>query len=200
MEGEPTSRRSGRRPGAPDTRGAILAVARESFATRGYDATTIRGVAREAGVDPALVHHYFAGKHELFVRALGIPFDPELVVATALDGDVTDMGERLLRTFLGVWETPDNRARLTAFVRAVTANDQAAAMLRETFVSMLYERVAPHLDQSNARLRLNAVGSQIIGLAMVRYILRFEPMASADVEEVVRMVAPNIQRYLTGEI
>lgn len=192
-------RPAGRRPGGQDTRGTILAAARASFAARGYDATTMRGVARDAGVDPALVHHYFAGKHDLFVRSLDIPIDPDLLLSRVLDGGVDDLGERLLRTFLQAWEDPDVHARLIGFVRAVTGSEEGAAMMREAFATILYQRIGPYLDVPDPSLRLNAVASQLVGLAMVRYVVRLEPMASAEVDDLVRLVAPNVQRYLTGD-
>lgn len=193
-----STRPAGRRPGGPDTRGAILAAARESFAHQGYDATTIRGVARSADVDPALVHHYFAGKHDLFVHALDIPVDPEVMVSAVLDGGDDDMGERLLRQFLQVWEHPQSRASLTGFIRALMSNAEVAAMMREAFAAILFERIGPRLDVPDARLRMTGVASQLAGLAMVRYIVELEPLASASVDEVVDLVAPNLQRYLTG--
>lgn len=198
MTAREASRGPGRRPGTPDTRGAILEAARHMFAERGYDATTLRGVARAAGVDPALVHHYFDGKHQLFVAATGIPVDPDLLVGAALDGDVDGMGERMLRTFLGVWESTDNRTRLMGFVRSVTTNEAAAAMLREAFARILFDRVAPRLSGPDVRLRLTAVMSQLVGLVMARYVVRIEPLASAGVDELVPVFAPTLQRYLTG--
>jgi AcrR family transcriptional regulator len=198
MTTRPASRGPGRRPGTPDTRGAILDAARRLFAERGYDATTLRGIAREAGVDPALVHHYFDGKHELFVQALGMPVDPERLVAAALDGDLAEMGERMLRAFLGLWESADNRTRLMGFVRSVTTNEAAAAIMREAFGRILFDRVAPHLSGPDVRLRLTAAMSQLVGLAMARYVVALEPLASADVDELVPVFAPTLQRYLAG--
>lgn len=198
--GERKARGPGRRPGAPDTRGAIVAVARESFATRGYDSTTLRGVAREAGVDPALLHHYFAGKHDLFLQAMDVPFDPSELVETVFTGDPEGMGERLTRAFLHLWEQPETRTRLVGFVRAVIGSESSAAMLREAFSTFLFEQAAAHLTAPDVRLRLNAVASQLVGLALARYVVRFEPMASADVDDLVRLVGPNLQRYLTGDL
>ncbi|HEX6447706.1 MAG TPA: TetR family transcriptional regulator [Streptosporangiales bacterium] len=198
MTARPASRGPGRRPGTPDTRGAILDAARRLFADRGYDATTLRGVAREAGVDPALVHHYFDGKHQLFVAATGIPVDPDLMVSAALDGDFAGMGERMLRTFLGLWESGDNRTRLMGFVRSVTTNEAAAAMMREAFGHILFDRVAPRLSGPDVGLRLTAAMSQLVGLAMARYVVAIEPLASADLDELVPVFAPTLQRYLTG--
>lgn len=175
-------------------------MARESFATRGYDATTLRGVAREAGVDPALLHHYFKGKHDLFLQAMDVPFDPGELVSTVFSGDPEGMGERLVRAFLHLWEQPATQTRLIGFVRAMTASESAAAMLREAFTTILFERAAANLSAPDVRLRLNAVASQLVGLAIARYIVRFEPLASADVDELVRLVGPNLQRYLTGEL
>lgn len=198
MRARAASRGPGRRPGAPDTRGAILDAARRLFAERGYDATTLRGIARAAGVDPALVHHYFDGKHELFVAATGIPVDPDLMVSAALDGDLDGMGERMLRTFLGLWESADDRTRLLGFVRSVTTNEAAAGMLREAFGRVLVDRVAPRLSGPDVRLRVAAAMSQLVGLVMARYVVAIEPLASADLDDLVPVFAPTLQRYLTG--
>ena len=108
----------GRRPGGPDTRGAILAAARESFAHKGFAGTTIRAVAASAGVDAALVHHYFGSKDDLFLAALEIPVDPRQVVPMVFAEGVDGAGERLLRVFVSVWEDPEARLPLIALVRA----------------------------------------------------------------------------------
>ena len=101
---------AGRRPGGPDTRGQILAAARKSFADKGFGGTTIRAVAAEAGVDPALVHHYFGSKDDLFLAALEIPVDPRALVPAVFEAGVDGGGERLLRLFLSVWDDPRHPA------------------------------------------------------------------------------------------
>ncbi|MQA78388.1 MAG: TetR family transcriptional regulator [Streptosporangiales bacterium] len=199
-QGGRAARGPGRRPGAPDTRGSILDVARQSFADHGYDATTLRGVARAAGVDPALVHHYFAGKHQLFLAAMDLSVDPEVLVSQVLDGDLADIGDRLVRTFLGVWGQPAHRARLTAMVRATASSENVSGLMREALTHLIFDRIAARLDRPDTALRVSAVASQLMGLAMARYVVRIEPLASLDDDAVVRLVGPTIQRYLTADL
>ena len=189
----------GRRPGGPDTRGEILAAARTSFADRGFDRTTIRAVAAEAGVDPALVHHYFGTKEDLFILALEIPVDPRTLIPEVFAPGLDGVGERLLRTFLGVWDLPENNQPLRAFIRTAFVADEAAELLRNGIARVVLRAVIPQLEQvGDAEVRATLVASQLAGLIMARYVLRIEPLASLPAESVVAWVAPNIQRYATG--
>jgi AcrR family transcriptional regulator len=182
-----------------DTRGEILTVARTSFATRGYTATTLRGIARAAGVDPALVHHYFGGKEQLFVAAMELPFNPGVALPGMIAGDPDGLGERVVRFFLSVWEDPANRESFLALMRSAVSHEQAATMLREFVTSAFVGRVAAAVDVPDARIRVSAAAAQLIGMAMIRYIIRVEPIASASVEELVDLLAPTVQRYLTEQ-
>lgn len=193
-------RRTGRRPGESGTREAILTAARESFARHGYDGTTMRGIARDAGVDAALVHHYFGTKEELFAAVMTFPIDPHDVVRTVLEPGLDGAGERLVRYLLGVWESPVTRTPLVAVVRAAIRHEAAASVLRGFLGRELVARVAHEIDRPDAELRAVLVGSQLAGLAILRYVIRVEPLASADLETVIAMVAPNVQRYLTGDL
>ncbi len=189
----------GRRPGGPDTRGEILAAARSSFADRGFDRTTIRGVAGEAGVDPALVHHYFGSKEDLFLAALEIPVDPRSLIPQVFVPGLDGVGERLLRMFLGVWDEPENNESLRAFVRTAFVVDQTAELLRNGIARIVLRAVIPQLAPvGDAELRATLVASQLAGLIMARYVLRIEPLASLPAESVVAWMAPNIQRYVNG--
>ena len=187
--------RTGRRP---DTREAILAAAREAFAERGFDRTSIRAIATSAGVDPALVHHYFGTKDELFLATVQAPMDPAVLLPQVLDGDVKELPERLLRTFLSVWDHPVTGPAALALVRSGLQHDWSARMLREFLTTRILRRVVGTLpiDPAEAPLRGALTASQMIGLVMIRYVLKLEPLASADPETVVTMVAPNIRRYL----
>ena len=196
----PLMARTGRRPGDSGTRAAILEAARDSFAERGFDRTTIRGVAAEAGVDPALVHHYFGAKDDLFAAAMELPFNPAEVLPKVLSGGVDGLGERIVRLFFSVWEPEEGRRPLQALIRAATSNERAAETIRQFFQHAVITRVAQSLGSPDAELRASLVGAQIAGLAMARYILRLEPIASTDPETVVAAVAPTLQRYLTGDI
>jgi len=115
--------RAGRRPGSTTTREEILRAARTLFAARGYDATSIRAIAAAAEVNPALVHHFFGTKDEVFIAALDVPINPGETIANVLDGPRSEVGERLVRTFLGTWGDPLRRASLVAILRSVTTNE-----------------------------------------------------------------------------
>ena len=192
--------RTGRRPGDSGTRAAILEAARASFAERGYDASTIRGIAGEAGVDPALVHHYFGTKERLFAASMALPMTPGDVLPGVLSGPLDDLGERLVRLFLAVWDEPEARRPLIAVIRSATSHALAATMIREFVEHALVGRIAARLDSRDAHLRASLVGSQMVGIALTRYVLRLEPLASSDHDAVVAAVAPTLQRYLTGPL
>jgi AcrR family transcriptional regulator len=186
--------RTGRRPGQTETREHILAAARNQFGEHGYDGATIRGIAAEAGVNPALVHHFFGSKEQVFVAALALPIDPAVAIATVLDGPRNTAGERILRLFLSLWREPATRTPFLALVRSVSTNPRAAAMLRQFIERVMLARVAEALGVP--KLRLTALVSHVMGLAMVRYIVGVEPLASTDEEELIALVAPVIQAYL----
>jgi len=192
--------RTGRRPGGGGTRDAILDAARETFAERGYDGATVRVVAARAGVDPALVHHYFGTKDALFAAAMELPFDPAAVVPVLLGPGLDGLGERLVRFFLRVWDEPAPRARIQAILSSALTYEAAATLLREFVTREILGRVAAAVAAPDAELRASLVGSQLVGLGILRYLVRVEPLASADTETVVAAVAPTIQRYLTGEL
>ncbi|MEU9511230.1 TetR family transcriptional regulator [Micromonospora sp. NPDC048169] len=195
------ARRTGRRPGNPDTREAILTAAREAFAERGFDATSIRAVATASGVDPALVHHYFGGKEELFRSATAFPADPGRLLPVVLDGSPEAVGERMVRVFLEVWDSPAGTAGV-ALLRSAVSNDWTARLLREFLVTQVLRRVLDHLDVDPAQraLRGGLVATQLAGLAMMRYVLRLDAVAGAEPATLVAAVGPTVQRYLTGDI
>jgi AcrR family transcriptional regulator len=186
--------RSGRRPGNSGSRERILAAARLSFAQSGYDATTIRGIAAAAGVDPALVRHYFGSKEHLFVVALEFPVDPVEFVPRLLDPGIDGLGERIAAFFLEAWDTPGGRPFL-ALLRSVASNEQAAEALRQFVSREVLSRVAAILVLDRPQLRAALAASHLIGLAMTRYVVRLEPIASASRDDLARAVGPSIQRY-----
>lgn len=194
-------RRRGRRPGGADTRSALLAAARTVFGESGYDGATVRAIARRAGVDPAMVNHWFGGKEALFAEAvLQIPFNPKALIAEIFTGDRDDLGERIVRTFLTAW---DNQAGgvFTALIRSVASHEAVAGALREFFVHQVFGQITTALaDDGTAMLRANLVASQMIGLGMVRYVAHFDPITTTDVDTLVRAIGPTLQRYLTGPI
>jgi AcrR family transcriptional regulator len=192
--------RTGRRPGVSGTREAILGAARRAFAEHGYQHATIRGVADLAGVDPALVHHYFGTKQELFVAAVQLPVNPVEQLMAVLDEDPGQAGRRMVETFLSVWDHAATQNPLLALIRSAVGDEHAAAMLREFITEEVLGQIAHRLGSADARLRATLVGSQIIGLAMARYIVKVEPLASAPPTQVVAAVGPTLQRYLTGDL
>ena len=192
--------RTGRRPGLSGTREAILDAARRAFAEHGYQRATVRGVAELAGVDPALVHHYFGTKQGLFVAAVQLPVNPVEQLSALLADDPELVGQRMIGVFLSVWDLAANNSPLLALVRSAVSDEQAAAMLREFITEEVLGRIAEELGSPDAKLRATLVGSQLIGLMMARYIIRVEPLASAPPAVVAAAIGPTLQRYLTGDI
>ena len=193
-------RRTGRRPGPNQTRAAILEAARAGFAERGYETVSIRAVAREAGVDPALVHRFYGSKEALFSAAMELPVAPSRLVQRLLAEGVERLGERLVRTFLELFDRPDAFAPFLALIRGAVSNERAAAMLREFLAREVLGRLAAAASPDRPELRASLAGSQIVGLAMARYVVGVPPLAGTDRETVVACVGPAIQRYLTGEL
>jgi AcrR family transcriptional regulator len=189
-------RRPGRRPGSADTRGEILAAARKIFAEKGFDKATIRGIDREAGVDPALVHHYFDTKDGMFVAAMQLPIDPGTAIPVILAGPREEVGERLVRFILTMTSDAKAREPVLALVRTAMVNEQAVTMIREFITKAVLSRVAEALEIPP--LRMEVAFAQMFGLITMRYVLKLEPLASADIEELVEIMSPAIQHYLGG--
>ncbi|WP_436500768.1 TetR family transcriptional regulator [Actinokineospora sp. HUAS TT18] len=188
--------KTGRRPGQTETRAHILAAARSQFGALGYGGATIRGIAAEAEVNPALIHHFFGTKEQVFVAALNLPVNPTVMVETVLDGPRAEAGARMVRLFLGLWSAPEPTTAFLALIRSVSTSEQAASMMRQFLEKAVLSKVADGLGVP--RLRMTALASQLVGLAMVRYVVGVEPMASASDDEVVALVGPVIQHYLDG--
>ncbi len=189
----------GRRPGAPDTRAEILTSARSLFAVHGFAGTTIRAIASEAGVDPALVHHYFGTKDDLFMAALQLPVDPRTLLAPVLAGGPDGAAEALLRTFLQVWDDPEKQLGFLSLFRSVL-QPGGEKLLSQGFVPVVLGPVGEALGIDRPEVRMPLVASQMLGLIVCRYLLRLAPLDTMDPELVVATYAPTIQRYLTGEL
>ncbi|MEU9301452.1 TetR family transcriptional regulator [Streptomyces sp. NPDC048269] len=183
----------------PGTQERIRLAARSEFAARGYDKTSVRGVAKAAGVDPALVHHYFGSKEDLFAAAIELSMEPAMVVPAILGEGPEGIGERLARYFLGVWENPVTRVPLLAVIRSALTHEAAAKVLRGLVLRRVLERVAADLDVPDPTFRAELAASHMVGIAILRYVVQVEPLASADPEDIVALVAPTLQRYLTEE-
>jgi AcrR family transcriptional regulator len=194
----PTGRR-GRRPGSPDTRAAILAAARDRFAAEGFARTTIRAVAADAGVDAALVHHYFGTKDDLFVAALALPVDPRALLAEAVTGPPEGAAEPFLRTFLSIWDDEALQPGLIATVRRIL-EPGGDRLVRDGFLPVVLLPVGESLGIAHPELRMPFVASQVIGLILARYVVRIEPIASMSVDALVGVYGPTIQRYLTAPL
>lgn len=190
----------GRRPGESGTRAAILDAATSAFSASGYDATSVRGVARAAGVDPSLVLHFFGSKDGLFEAAVELPMDPAVVVSALLSLPPDDLGERVVRTFLGVWDATPGQGPMLAMLRGAVSHEDSADKLRELLLRVMLRPLAVGAGGGDPDRRAALLASQVVGLALVRYVLRVEPVASASVDELAAHVGPVLQRYLTGQL
>jgi AcrR family transcriptional regulator len=192
-------RRRGRRPGSSDTRSQLLEAARAVFAERGYDGATVRMIADRAGVDPAMVNHWFGGKESLFTASLDIPVDPAVLIHDVLPGPPETLAWRIVPRFLDLWDASGG-GQMVTLVRSIAAHEAAARMMRDFVSRVILKRVVETVAPDRHEMRAALAATQIIGLGMIRYVLRLEPLASADRDTVVAAVAPNLQHYLTGEL
>jgi len=190
--------RRGRRPGAPDTRAAILSAARELFATQGYAGTSVRAIAAAAGVDGALVHHYFGTKDDLFIAALELRVDPRVLVPPVFEGGLDGAGERLMRLFVSVWEDEEKRLPLLGLIRGAL-DSGGQQLVRDGFLRMVLVPLEEGLGLEDER-RMPLVSSQLMGLVLLRYVLVLEPLASMPAEQLVAIYAPTVQRYLSDPL
>ena len=196
--------RTGRRTGDSGTREAILDSARLRFAEHGYDGATIRAIAAGAAVDPALVHHFYGNKEKLFAAAMRLPAVPSEVIAAALaGGDGASPGTHLVAAVLAVWEDPAVHGVIIGLLRSAMNSEQAAGMLREFITDAILApvRALARADSpEDAAYRAGAVASQMLGLALTRYVLRIGPVAAASPADLAATIGPTIERYLTGDI
>ena len=188
--------RTGRRPGAGGTREKILAAARSHFGEVGYDGGTVRGIATASGVDPALVLHYFGSKEGVFRAAMDFPIDPAEFIPRLLAPGLDGLGERLSRFFVDTWDSPVGQP-LLGLIRSVVGNESAAALMREFISREVLARIASALDVDQPQLRASLAASSLIGLAILRYVVKVEPLASAPSDQVASWIGPAVQRYLT---
>jgi AcrR family transcriptional regulator len=155
-------------------------------------------VARGAGVDAALVHHYFDSKDELFVESMALPIDPREVAARVVNGPREELGRRIVTTFLGVWESPDGQQRMKAILRSVVSSDDVARLMREGITQLIIGPVSEMLGVPDARLRVSLVATQLIGLAVTRYLVELDAVVEAPVDDLIDRIAPVLQQYLTA--
>lgn len=195
----PVPRRRGRRrTGTGDSRAQIVAAASREFLDHGYDTASIRAIARRAEVDPALVHHYFPDKADLFAEAVSAPIRPDRIIRQVLQGPRDEIGVNLVTAALTAMEDRKARERIISLLRAALGHDFAATMLRQFLVREVLRRIADELGVDDGELRATAAASQLVGLFLVRYGVRIEPLASASIAEVAARIGPAIQWHLTG--
>ena len=191
---------AGRRAGTSGTREAILDAAKQAFAANGYAATSVRAVARAAAVDPSLVLHFFGSKDGLFEAALELPLDPDAVVTGLLAGPVETLGARVVQTFLAVWDASPSQGPMLAMLRGAVSHPDSADRLRQLLLRVILRPLAVGAGGDRPDLRAALVASQVVGLALTRYVLQFEPVASASAQDLAPVYGPTLQRYLTGEL
>jgi AcrR family transcriptional regulator len=201
-DSEPTARRSGRRPGDAQTKAAIAEAARRQFAASGYDGTSVRAVAREAGVDPALVVYFFGSKDGLFAACVEWPFDPaaELPAVIGARGERAGVGARLVALVLDTWDAEDGRNIVVSQLRAAMTHETAGHQLRAFLEAEILGPLTTALKADQPQLRASLVAAQLIGLGIARHVLAMEPLASMERDAVVALVGPQVQRSLTSRL
>lgn len=191
-------KRTGRRPGKPDTRGEVLAAAQRTFERVGYAAATIRGIARDAAVDPALVHRWFGDKRGLFLATMRSGFDPVAVIERLVAGGPDNLGPRIALTAMSVWESPMGRSWVELVRRSPGMLPAAVGFLNDPITAAAMRLLG--LSEAEARLRVAVVESIMVGTVTTRYMTRLEPLASMPREEVTRIMAPLLQHAITGDL
>lgn len=205
-EQAPAENQNARKRGRPkgrttgSTKAKILKAAAKEFAQAGYEAASLRSVARRAGVDPALVHHYFKDKNDLFVQTMRIPINPGEIIAQAATAPLDELGAALVRALVSTWRKPAFRTAATAMIRGLISSSSATKILRPFIQQEIFARLGTRLPRNTAEPRIALVASQLVGLIVARYIIDLEPLASMEDEQVIELIAPTIQRYLTGEL
>ena len=199
-----SSARRGRRQGEPVSRDAVLAAANRRFAQDGYEKATLRAIADDARVDPSMVLYLFGSKAELFRESLQLLIDPSVLVS-ALSGDSgedddVDVGTRLIRVYLRIWESPDTGPSMVTMLQSATSNADAHDAFREFIQQYVLTAVAGVLGgDDHARLRAMFAATSLVGTALMRYVLRVPPLADLTGAELERILAPTITRYLTAD-
>lgn len=192
-----SGRSAGRRAGSPDTRAEVLAAAREVFAVNGFDRATMRAIAAEAGVDPSLIYHYFGTKEDLFAASIDLPAGLLEGVRLMFGSDSAMVGRRLSETFFMVWEQEEARISLLGILRSATGgDDRAVTAFRQFLTAAILDQIAPLIPGEDARLKAMLMASHLVGVAVTRYVVKIEPVASVPVDQLVDLIAPRIQSYV----
>ena len=183
---------------ADDTRSTIVTAAAAEFSRDGYDATSMRGIARAAGVDPALVRHYFTDKADLFAEAIAAPMRPDRMVKQALAGPRDQIGVNLVRYLVETLDNPAASERVIRMMHTALGQEFAAKMLRQFIIREVLKRIAKELGEEDSELRASFAATQVVGLVVARYGIKIEPLASASRDEVVQRIGPVVQWHLMG--
>jgi AcrR family transcriptional regulator len=193
-------KRPGRPPGTSDTRERILTSARNLFARNGIDKSSIRAIAKDAGVDPALVHHYFGTKTQLFAAAIHIPIDPMQVIGPLREVPVEQLGHTLPSILLALWDSEMGKGFIAELRSLLAGND--VTLIRSFLQEVITQEVGTRVDNppGSGPIRIQFVASQLVGVVMARYILELDPFKSLPVDQIAKTIAPNLQRYLTGDL
>ena len=178
------------------TRAAILKAAQELFAEFGYERTTVRDIAARAAIDPALVMRYFGSKDALFARATAIDLKLPDLTRTA----PAQFGDTLIRHFLDVWEGPASNGTLTILLRTAASDEDIAAKTRNVFAGQVLPMLARVADPAEVATRAGLIATQLLGLALCRYVLKVPPVVAMTPERIIACFAPLLQRHITGEL
>lgn len=192
--------RTGRRPGENSTRAAILTAARELFAELGFTGASTRAIARRAGVDPALVHHFFTNKEGVFAAAMQEAVSTASVLDKLPKEAGENLAEQLLRAYLEPWEGQETGEAMVALYRTAVAANSAMNLLPEAGMAQLVERIAKLIGGRDAKVRATMVCAQLTGVALLRYVVPLDPMASMSLPRLIRYCAPALRATLSGPV
>lgn len=191
----------GRRPGNQDTRGQIITAARQAFAAKGFAGASMRAIAADAGVDAALIHHYFESKQQLFLATVALPPELPQLLEQVAAGDRSDLGERIVRMVLSVWDSELQTSLVAAIRTALT--DPALTRSVGEFLALEVIGQVLHRDDlppEEANRRGGLVASQVLGLVIGRYVLRLPLLVDRKTEDLVAEIGPTVQRYVDGHV
>jgi AcrR family transcriptional regulator len=195
----PETRRTGRRPGTSETREQIAVAARSQFAELGYERATFRAIAAAAGVDPALVVHFFGSKDELFREVMQLPAAVSDALVRIAEAPRDQLGRRLAELVVAALENPATKSVVLGRIRCASSHPDAAALVRETVTRDL-ARLTNAITDDDPETRAVLVGVQVVGIALARYVVLVEPLASLPAPAVVDLIAPTFQHYLAGPL
>jgi AcrR family transcriptional regulator len=190
--------KTGRRRGGTNNRARILEAALHEFADKGYDKTSVRGIARRVGCDQALVHQFFGTKERLFEEAVALPFDAATVYREALEHDQSSAGQKIVRAFFSAWDRPENRPKIMALLKSAMSDQARASQVASFITDQVLAPILPSISASNSAYRLDLIAGQLVGVLILRHALMVEPLASAPVENLVDSLGPVIDQHLSA--